>query len=355
VTTLAQISETQAQKATTANENFVGVSPAAAFGRKASTTSGLTWGYFGGVIYLDGVATTISDGTTLLAASTTNYVERTRAGVVSDNTTGFTAGSIPLYTVVTGGSTISSYTDYRQFDVQLSRGRLAKSIAGSGTTTLSAAESRIDELKLTGALICAANVVVPTVAAWYLVDNATTGAYTATVKTSAGSGIAVPQGTRALLYCDGTDVKSAVTAIAEALKIVGTFTAYASGSLYHRGELKQAATTLSGVTGASVTATGLIPDGALLVGVTTRVTTALGTGSGTTGYTVGDGSDADLWGDITGTAIGTNSGSADFTAAAAAGAFYPAAQDVVITAKTGNFNGTGVIEVVAHYLTTAAS
>ena len=48
---------------------------------------------------IDGVLTAISCNAAALAlsASTTNYVEATRAGVVSKNTTGFTAGSIPLY------------------------------------------------------------------------------------------------------------------------------------------------------------------------------------------------------------------------------------------------------------------
>lgn len=41
-------------------------------------------------------------GTIALAASQTNYVEVNRAGVVSSNVTGFTAGRLPLWTVVTG-------------------------------------------------------------------------------------------------------------------------------------------------------------------------------------------------------------------------------------------------------------
>lgn len=61
-------------------------------------------------------------------------------------------------------------------------------------------------LKLTGTLTANSVVVVPTQKKTYIVENATTGAFTLTVKTSAGTGVAVPQGQRALLSCDGTNV-----------------------------------------------------------------------------------------------------------------------------------------------------
>lgn len=115
-----------------------------------------------------------------------------------------------------------------------------------------------------------------------------------------------------------------------------------------RTTVKTAMTLLSAVSGASVTATNLIPDGAFVVGVSTRVTTSLGTGGGTTGYQVGDGSDADRWGAITGTTAGTTSNNSDATASFV-GAFT-AANNVVITAVGGNFNGTGAIRVVVHYI-----
>jgi len=86
---------------------------AGAFGQKYSTTTGLTFGYYGGVLNIDGTITTIADGTVSLSASQTNYVERTYAGVVSANTTGFTTGRIPLYVVVTGTAKITSVTDKR--------------------------------------------------------------------------------------------------------------------------------------------------------------------------------------------------------------------------------------------------
>src|SRR5574341_184215 len=64
------------------------------FGVKESTTTGLTLGFYGGQMWVDGVLTTIADGTIALTASANpNFVEHDRAGVVTANTTGFSAKS----------------------------------------------------------------------------------------------------------------------------------------------------------------------------------------------------------------------------------------------------------------------
>ena len=107
------ISASQAQKEVTANAMLDAASPAMLFGRRASTTAALTWGYYGGTILVGGAPTQIANGTVALTASATNYVEATTAGVVSANTTAFTAGRAKLYTVVTGAATVTSYTDQR--------------------------------------------------------------------------------------------------------------------------------------------------------------------------------------------------------------------------------------------------
>lgn len=127
---------------------------------------------------------------------------------------------------------------------------------------------------------------------------------------------------------------------------------YSSATSFTRGAMKHSVTTLSGVSGASVTASNLRPKGADVVGVATTVTTALGTGSGTTGYQIGDGTDADRYGNITGTAIGTDSDNSDATADPTG--FQLANGDIVITANGGDFDGTGVIRVDVFYLTTEA-
>lgn len=90
------------------------LSQAGIFGRRSSTTTGLTWGYYGGRFTKDdGTNIAIANGTVALTGSQTNYIEADTAGAISSNTSAFTAGRIPLYTVVAGASTVTSYTDNR--------------------------------------------------------------------------------------------------------------------------------------------------------------------------------------------------------------------------------------------------
>lgn len=79
-----------------------------AFSVNGDTTSGLTFGYRGGRIWNGNAFVSVSAGTVALSGSTTNYVEVSAAGVVSANTSGFTAGAIPLYEVVTSSGAIST-------------------------------------------------------------------------------------------------------------------------------------------------------------------------------------------------------------------------------------------------------
>lgn len=128
---------------------------------------------------------------------------------------------------------------------------------------------------------------------------------------------------------------------------------YTSATAYQRLATKAIREAVTCAAGASVTTTISIPKYTHLIGVTTRVTTALGTTNSTTGYTVGDGTDADLWGAITGTAQGTTSDRRDFTAVDALGP-DGADRTITLTAVGGNFDGTGVIEVCAYYLAAEA-
>jgi len=67
-------------------------------------------------------------------------------------------------------------------------------------------ESHVAAIKVTGALTGNRNVIVPARNKVYWVWNATTEAFTLTVKTSSGTGIAVTQGYIRALLCDGTNV-----------------------------------------------------------------------------------------------------------------------------------------------------
>ena len=114
-TTQLDILSTNAQQEPAANALFNASSPAMLYGRRESACSGLVWGYYGGKIVISGTITSIPVGTITLPASTANvYIEADPAtGTVSQNTTAFTTGKIPLYKAVTGTSTVTSYVDER--------------------------------------------------------------------------------------------------------------------------------------------------------------------------------------------------------------------------------------------------
>lgn len=112
------------------------------------------------------------------------------------------------------------------FDVALG-GILVRSVAGSANVTLTRLEALNAVLKFTGALTGNIIIYIPVIAnaaitpptttigalRKYTVWNATTGAFSLTVKTSAvgSAGVVVTQGTKSLLAHDGTDVFAVVS------------------------------------------------------------------------------------------------------------------------------------------------
>lgn len=204
-TNLDTISTAQSQKEATANALFDAGSPPTIFGRRASSTTALTWGYYGGRMEVDGVLTTIANGTVALSASTTNYVEANAAGTVSKNTTGFTAGSIPLYTIVTLTSTVDSYTDERAWVAPRFLTHKASISITTANVTLTAAQARCGVIVLSGTLTGNRDLIVPNSGGWTVINN-TAGAFTVTVKTSAGTGDTVDQGSAGVFVADGTNV-----------------------------------------------------------------------------------------------------------------------------------------------------
>lgn len=78
-----------------------------------------------------------------------------------------------------------------------------------GTTTLTSAQNRYPIIRITGTLSSNATIEVRTAEKNWIFINATTGAYTVTVKTSAGTGKTIPRGRAVKLYCDGTNVEYA--------------------------------------------------------------------------------------------------------------------------------------------------
>lgn len=89
-------------------------------------------------------------------------------------------------------------------------GYLSKAMADTNQTltNLNGAsdEARNMVIEATGALTAGRNIVVPTAEKVYLIKNSTTGGFSVTVKTTAGTGVAVVPGTNRWVYCDGTNV-----------------------------------------------------------------------------------------------------------------------------------------------------
>jgi hypothetical protein len=80
----------------------------------------------------------------------------------------------------------------------------------NGTTD----EARCAVLECSGVPGAAASVICPAFSKIYIIKNAVTGGYAVTLKTASGTGISVPNGTTAVLYCDGTNVVSGSTYMA---------------------------------------------------------------------------------------------------------------------------------------------
>ena len=127
-------------------------------------------------------------------------------------------------------------------------------------------------------------VICPSTSKLYVFFNNTTGGFAMTLKTSAGSGVAVPAGQRRLLYCDGTNVVDAVNGFGSLT--LGTALGATSGGTgqasYAVGDLLYASTTTAlskltvGATNAVLTVAAGIP-----AWVTTLPVASGGTGAAT--------------------------------------------------------------------------
>lgn len=112
-TTLDSLSTNTAGNETRVNELADALSPSSLFGRRASTTTGLTWGYYGG----RWGGTAIAHGTVTLT-NATQYVVVARSGgalSVSTATTNWNdpANYLRCYKIVATGGAVTSYEDHR--------------------------------------------------------------------------------------------------------------------------------------------------------------------------------------------------------------------------------------------------
>lgn len=210
------------------------------------------------------------------------------------------------------------------------------SVAGTATITMAAAdytlstangasdEARAAILNVTGTPGAARNIIVPAVSKIYVVYNNTTGGFAQTVKTSAGTGISVPNGATAYLRCDGTNVVAAVNYLGSLT--LGSALPVASGGT--------GAATLTGV----VKGNGTSAFTAGTVNLASEVTGTLPVGNGGTGAAT-----------LTGVLKGN--GTSAFTAATAGTDFVAPGTATTFTAKQ---TFTGSSSVLASVLQNAA-
>jgi hypothetical protein len=195
-----------------ANGGFNAASPAALLGIDEAGTSGLTLSIFGGKVLVAGALTALANQASLaVTASSTNYVEfdPTNTGTtsgISINTTAFTAGRIPLYTVTTSGSAITGWTDYRTWGAP-GNPRGVVNMGTDANKTLTQAEAAIDILEITSVSLGATrDIVLPLIPRQWVVFNNTTGGQSIRFIGATGTGITVANAKRAIIYSDTVNI-----------------------------------------------------------------------------------------------------------------------------------------------------
>jgi hypothetical protein len=168
------------------------------------------------------------------------------------------------------------------------RGYVALSVAGtanvtlvSNTSTTNTSESADDQvhnkvIELTGALGAAIHVFTDAVEGEYIIYNNTSGAYSLTFANTghAANGVAISQGSRAIVYSDGSTIYDALTSVAlttpkvvtgindvngnELLKVTATASAVNELTLANMGTGANPTITASGETNVGI---NLVPKG----------------------------------------------------------------------------------------------
>jgi hypothetical protein len=85
-------------------------------------------------------------------------------------------------------------------------------VSGSGNYAITQAQVGYNVYRFVGVLTGNRTITFPTTLAQFTVRNETTGAFTLTVKTSAGAGTVVGTNEAKIVYCDGSDIKPSSTA-----------------------------------------------------------------------------------------------------------------------------------------------
>jgi hypothetical protein len=100
-------------------------------------------------------------------------------------------------------------------------GYVTQAITDGADTTLTmtqgaSATARNMTIELTGTLTAARNLIVPSNKKLYFIYNNTSGGFAVTVKVSGQTGVSVPNGSKLILTCNGTDIVNATSYVTSA-------------------------------------------------------------------------------------------------------------------------------------------
>lgn len=206
-TPFGSVSTSQTNQTAKANALFDAVSPVAIFGLKAATTTGLTLGYHGGKITVNGVVTTVADGTVALSASSTNYVEANPAtGAITKNITAYTAGYWRIGRAVTGTASITTWYDDRYIGFGQQTRLLTKAFPTDANYTLTQPEADVDVIKISAGTITATRDFIVPIAfpkVWTVINGT---AQSVRIIGASGTGITIATVKTATVMADGTNV-----------------------------------------------------------------------------------------------------------------------------------------------------
>jgi hypothetical protein len=206
-TPFGTIASGQGNQSSKANALFDAASPVAIYGYKYATTSGLTLGYHGGKITVNGVVTTIADGTLVMTASSTNYVEANPVtGAVSKNTTSYTPGHWRIGRAVTGTGSITTWYDDRYLCFGQQTRLQTKAFPSDANYTLTQPEADVDVISITAGTISTTRDFIVPIAfpkVWTVINKT---AQSVRIIGASGTGITIATVKTATVMADGTNV-----------------------------------------------------------------------------------------------------------------------------------------------------
>jgi hypothetical protein len=144
-------------------------------------------------------------------------------GTIDGTTIGSTSASSGAFTTLTATTPSATDSTTNAATTAMVQSRIASTAAISttgGSTTLTASQYNNAALLVTGTLTSNATLVVPNTGQW-TVTNGTSGAFTLTIKTSAGTGVTISQGYANVVLANGTNVVYAHNDLSYGPTIVG--------------------------------------------------------------------------------------------------------------------------------------